>query len=63
MFEKDLPGENTAGFNKSGDRQAAARDLRDDQRLLGLQQPDNKFKTRDLIRYLVRAAGQTPTSC
>ncbi len=40
MFEKDLPGHNTTGFNdKVGDRRPAPRDVRDDERLLGLQPP------------------------
>ena len=45
MFEKDLPGQNTAGFNgEVEDRRAAARDLRHHQRRVGLQRQRSRFQ-------------------
>ena len=45
MFEQDLPGENSAGFNKAGvTLEAAARDLPDDEPVVGLQRPGQPFQ-------------------
>ena len=46
MFEKDLPGQNTAGFNEQSQiGRAALRDVRHDQQLVGLQQDDGSYKS------------------
>jgi alpha-L-fucosidase len=59
MFEKDLPGGNTAGFN--ADSQPGALPLETCETInnaWGYNARDRKFKsTRELIHYLVRAAG------
>jgi alpha-L-fucosidase len=60
MFEKDLPGQNTAGFNQtsviSGD--LALETCETINSSWGFNINDTNYKsTRELIRYLVRAAG------
>jgi alpha-L-fucosidase len=59
MFEKDLPGKNTAGFNKDsviGDLPLETCETIN--RAWGYNKSDKSFKsTRDLVQYLVRAAG------
>jgi alpha-L-fucosidase len=59
MFEKDLPGANTAGFNEKSE--IGTLPLETCETLngaWGYNQKDKRFKsTRDLIHYLVRAAG------
>ena len=45
MFEQDLPGENSAGFNKAGVAVGpAAGDLPDDERVVGLQRPRQELQ-------------------
>lgn len=59
MFEKDLPGKNTAGF--SSESQVGNLPLETCETMnnaWGFNSTDKKFKsTRDLVHYLVRAAG------
>lgn len=59
MFEKDLPGHNTTGF--SGESEVGALPLETCEtmnRSWGLNLRDSNYKSsRELIRYLVRAAG------
>ena len=59
MFEKDLPGHNTAGFNsgeKIGDLPLETAETING--AWGYNATDDHFKTtRDLVQYLVRAAG------
>jgi alpha-L-fucosidase len=59
MFEKDLPGKNTAGFNKDsviGDLPLETCETMNNS--WGFNLTDRRYKsTRDLIQYLVRAAG------
>jgi alpha-L-fucosidase len=59
MFEKDLPGHNTAGFNagqKIGDLPMETAETINT--AWGYNAADDHFKsTRDLVQYLVRAAG------
>jgi alpha-L-fucosidase len=59
MFEKDLPGQNTAGFNaesKIGDLPLETCETIN--RAWGYNQSDTRYKsTRELLHYLVRAAG------
>jgi alpha-L-fucosidase len=59
MFEKDLPGHNTAGFNAdAGIGQLPLETCETINRSWGYNSTDKQFKnTSDLIRYLVRAAG------
>lgn len=58
MFEKDLPGRNTAGFNQT---EVSALPLETCETMndsWGYNAGDRKFKSaRDLVHYLVRAAG------
>lgn len=58
MFEKDLPGRNTAGFNQT---EVSALPLETCETMndsWGYNASDRKFKsTRELVHYLVRAAG------
>jgi len=58
MFEKDLPGRNTAGFNQT---EVSALPLETCETMndsWGYNAGDKKFKsTRQLVHYLVRAAG------
>ena len=59
IFEKDLPGKNTAGFNQSGisDLPLETCDTLNDS--WGFNARDNKFKDpKDIIRTLVRTSGQ-----
>lgn len=59
MFEKDLPGRNTAGFNQTGISQLPLETCETMNDSWGFNLRDNHFKsTRDLIHLLVRAAGQ-----
>ncbi len=60
MFEKDLPGQNTAGFNEQSEIGALPLETTDTiNRAWGFNITDTTYKsTRDLIHYLVRAAGQ-----
>ena len=59
MFEKDLPGKNTAGFNaeaKIGELPLETAETINTS--WGYNASDHNFKsTRDLVQYLVRAAG------
>jgi alpha-L-fucosidase len=59
MFEKDLPGGNTAGFNaasKPGDLPLETCETMNDS--WGYNARDKKFKgTKELLHYLVKAAG------
>jgi alpha-L-fucosidase len=58
MFEKDLPGANTAGFNQTSIGQLPLETCETVNGAWGYNQKDKKFKSvPDLIRYLVRAAG------
>jgi alpha-L-fucosidase len=59
MFEKDLPGKNTAGFNEDsviGDLPLETCETINN--AWGFNINDSRYKsTRDLVHYLVRAAG------
>jgi alpha-L-fucosidase len=58
MFEKDLPGKNTAGFNTTEIGALPLETCETMNNSWGYNAGDKKFKsTRELIRYLVRAAG------
>ncbi len=59
MFEKDLPGHNTAGFNAdAGIGELPLETCETINRAWGFNSTDKQFKSAgDLIRYLVRAAG------
>lgn len=59
MFEKDLPGHNTAGFNAEAEIGTLPLETCDTiNRSWGYNANDKRFKsTRELIQYLVRAAG------
>ncbi len=59
MFEKDLPGANTAGFNEKSEIGNLPLETCDTMNgAWGYNANDKRFKsTRDLIHYLVRAAG------
>jgi alpha-L-fucosidase len=58
MFEKDLPGRNTAGFNQTEISSLPLETAETMNNSWGYNKGDKNFKsTRDLIRYLVRAAG------
>ena len=59
MFEKDLPGANTAGFNEKSEIGTLPLETCETiNGAWGYNQRDKRFKsTRDLIHYLVRAAG------
>jgi alpha-L-fucosidase len=59
MFEKDLPGKNTAGFNEDsviGDLPLETCETINNSWGFNLNDPRYK-STRDLVHYLVRAAG------
>ena len=59
MFEKDLPGGNTAGFNTTEIGQLPLETAETMNRSWGYHLTDRNFKsTPDLIRYLVNAAGR-----
>jgi alpha-L-fucosidase len=59
MFEKDLPGQNTAGFNaESKVGKLPLETCETINRAWGYNAKDRNFKSaRDLVHYLVRAAG------
>jgi len=58
MFEKDLPGANTAGFNKAGVSQLPLETCETINGSWGYNANDHNFKSvPELIHYLVRAAG------
>ncbi len=59
MFEKDLPGQRTAEFNKESEIGSLPLETCDTiNNAWGYNKNDKRFKsTRDLVRYLVRAAG------
>lgn len=58
MFEKDLPGANTAGFNQTGVSQLPLETCETINGAWGYNASDKNFKsTEELIRYLVKAAG------
>ncbi len=58
MFEKDLPGKNTAGFNTTEIGRLPLETCETLNNSWGYNASDKKFKsTHELIRYLVRAAG------
>ena len=58
MFEKDLPGRNTAGFNKAGVSSLPLETCETMNGSWGYNAADRNFKSaRELIHYLVRAAG------
>jgi alpha-L-fucosidase len=59
MFEKDLPGKNTAGFNANEVVSELPLETAETMNnSWGFNLTDDRFKSaRDLIRYLVRAAG------
>ena len=59
MFEKDLPGQNTAGFNEKSEVGTLPLETCDTiNNSWGYNASDKRFKsTKDLIHYLVRAAG------
>ncbi len=58
MFEKDLPGRNTAGFNTAEVSRLPLETAETMNRSWGFNITDRGYKsTRDLVRYLVRAAG------
>jgi alpha-L-fucosidase len=59
MFERDLPGENTMGFNQTGIGDLPLETCETMNGSWGFNIKDTKFKsTRGLIQMLVRAAGQ-----
>ncbi|MCU0248495.1 MAG: alpha-L-fucosidase [Bryobacter sp.] len=58
MFEKDLPGANTAGFNQTGVSTLPLETCETINGAWGYNKNDKRFKTtKQLIHYLVRAAG------
>jgi len=58
MFEKDLPGANTAGFNTTEISRLPLETAETVNRSWGFNITDRSYKsTAELIRYLVRAAG------
>lgn len=58
MFEKDLPGSNTAGFNTTEIGSIPLETCETINGAWGYNASDKRFKsTRDLVHYLVRAAG------
>jgi alpha-L-fucosidase len=58
MFEKDLPGHNTAGFNAAEIGQLPLETCDTINRAWGYNKNDTRYKsTRELIQYLVRSAG------
>ncbi len=58
MFEKDLPGSNTAGFNTTEIGSLPLETCETINGAWGYNASDKRFKsTRDLVHYLVRAAG------
>jgi len=58
MFEKDLPGRNTAGFNEAAVSELPLETAETINRSWGFNLTDADYKSAaELIRYLVRAAG------
>jgi alpha-L-fucosidase len=58
MFEKDLPGKNTAGFNQTSISDLPLETAETMNNSWGFNSKDKHFKsTRELVQYLVRAAG------
>ncbi len=59
MFEKDLPGQNTAGFNAESEIGSLPLESCDTiNRAWGYNSKDTRYKsTRELLHYLVRSAG------
>ena len=58
MFEKDLPGANTAGFNTTEVSQLPLETAETINRSWGFSITDRSYKsTAELVKYLVRAAG------
>ncbi len=59
MFEKDLPGHNTAGFNEKSEVGELPLEMCDTMNnSWGYNQEDNRFKsTKQLVQLLVKAAG------
>jgi len=58
MFEKDLPGGNTAGFNQTSISGLPLETCETMNGSWGFNLTDQRYKSpRDLVRYLVRAAG------
>jgi alpha-L-fucosidase len=58
MFEKDLPGRNTAGFNQTEISSLPLETAETINNSWGYNSSDKNFKSaRELVRYLVRAAG------
>jgi alpha-L-fucosidase len=58
MFEKDLPGSNTAGFNQTSISELPLETCETTNGAWGFNKNDQNFKSvPDLIHYLVRAAG------
>jgi alpha-L-fucosidase len=59
MFEKDLPGQNTAGFNADSEVGALPLETCDTiNRAWGYNSTDTRYKSvKELVHYLVRAAG------
>ncbi len=58
MFEKDLPGQNTAGFNTAEVSRLPLETAETMNQSWGFNITDRSYKsTRELVRYLVRAAG------
>jgi alpha-L-fucosidase len=59
MFEKDLPGANTAGFNKAGVSALPLETCETINNSWGYHASDKSLKTtRQLVQYLARASGQ-----
>jgi len=59
MFEQDLPGENSAGFNKAGVSDLPRETCRTINNSWGLNAQDTSHRpVSELIRYLVQAAGR-----
>ncbi len=58
MFEKDLPGQNSAGFNEAGVSRLPLESAQTISGAWGYNFSDNRNKSiEDLLRFLVRAAG------
>lgn len=58
MFEKDLPGRNTAGFNEAGVSALPLESAQTINRAWGYNAADSRHKSvEELLRFLVRAAG------
>ncbi|MEW6235767.1 MAG: alpha-L-fucosidase [Candidatus Omnitrophota bacterium] len=58
MFEQDLPGENTAGFNKAGVSQLPLETCLTMNNSWGYNKDDHKYKSvKEIVHYLVKAAG------